>query len=161
MSTAPRLTDDLEHKILVWIRSGAFPHIAAAAEGVAPEVFDQWLERGTRKTPRPGRRYRRFARNVLQAIGVARIRAEIRALEKDPKFWLLSGPGKDRPDCPGWTGAVRARAAARPDEFNALSDPVLAPLLEQLLVALLPFPEARLAAVQTLQKFAPGSAAGG
>jgi hypothetical protein len=153
MSTRPRLTAEVEDKILVWIRSGAFPHVAAEAEGVPQEVFERWLARGD--APRAGPRYRRFAANVRKAVAVARLRTEIRVLEKDPKFWLLSGPGKDRPGCRGWASAVKVAAEAAPAGVNLFADPVLSGLLEALLAALAPFPEARKAAVQALAERAP------
>jgi hypothetical protein len=150
MSTRPRLTDALESRILLWIRSGAFPHTAAAAEGVPLKVFERWLAWGTRRSPPPRRRYQRFARNVEQAAGLCRVRAEIKILQKDPKLWLLSGPGRERPDCPGWSSATKPLARPEKREINLFADPRLAGLVEALLTALAPFPEARQAAVQAL-----------
>jgi hypothetical protein len=151
MSTRPRLTDAIEHKILVWIRSGVYPHVAAEAEGIPQEVFQRWLAHGTRRQPPPSPRYRRFAEHVRQAVAVGRMRVEIRVLEKDPKFWLLSGPGKERPDYPGWTTAVKALPPRDERVINLFADPVFAKLVETLLTALIPFPEARKAAVEALQ----------
>jgi hypothetical protein len=150
MSTPP-LTAGLEARILVWIRSGAFPHAAAAAEGVAPAVFERWLALGTRTAPRPVRRYREFAGNVLRAAGLARVRAEIKLLEKDAKVWLLSGPGRDRAGYPGWSSAVKAVPPPDDRTGSLLADPVLAGQVEKLLLALTPFPEARKAAAAALQ----------
>jgi hypothetical protein len=151
MSKRPRLTDALENKILVWIRSGAFPHIAAEAEGIPTEVFHRWMAWGTRRSPLPRERYRRFAHNVQQAAAFGRLRVEIAIRDKDPKFWLLSGPGKKRPGCPGWTSASKPLPAPDPRELNLFADPQLAGLLEKILAALAPFPEARQAAVEALQ----------
>ena len=155
MSTRPKLTDAIEHRILVWIRSGVYPHVAAEAEGVPRQVFFRWLALGTHRSPPPGPRYRRFAENVRQAAAIGRLRVEIRALEKDPKFWLLSGPGKERPDNPGWTSAQKAAPLNEKREANLFDDPVLARLVEALLAALLPFPEARKAAAEALQDKPP------
>jgi hypothetical protein len=160
MSTRPQLTDAVESRILVWIRSGAFPHTAAAAEGIPLEVFEQWLAWGTRKSPPPRPRYRRFARQVEQAAAVGRVRAEIKILQKDPKLWLLSGPGRERLDCPGWTSATKPVARPGQRDINLFADPQLAGLLEALLAALAPFPDARRAAVQALEgQAATGNAA--
>ena len=153
MSTRPRLTAALENKILVWIRSGDYPHLAAEAEGIPQEVFEQWLARGTGK--RASRRYRDFARNVRKASAIGRIRAEIRVLEKDPKLWLLSGPGKERADCRGWTSAVKGTAGAGAREVNLFAEAELAGFLEALLAALAPFPEARKAVAEALDGLAP------
>jgi hypothetical protein len=150
MST-PKLTPQLEEKILVWVRSGAYPNVAAAAEGVSLDVFERWRVWGTRKSPRPIKRYQQFAANLLSAAGFARVRAEIKVLEKDPKGWLLCGPGRERPDRPGWSTAVKA-AAAEQDGGNLWTNPVLAGQIERVLAALVPFPEARKAVVEALQK---------
>ena len=155
MSNRPKLTDAIEHKILVWIRSGVYPHVAAEAEGIARDVFERWLALGTRRKPPPGPRYRRFAENVLQAAAVGRLRVEIRALEKDPKFWLLSGPGKERPDNPGWTTALKAQPVKDQRVMNLFEDPAFAKVIEALLAALIPFPEARKAAVEALETKPP------
>jgi hypothetical protein len=150
MNTRPKLTEALEHRIVMWIRSGAHAHVAAEAEGVPYEVFDRWLERGTRKSPRPPAHYRRFAHSVRTAVAVSRIRAEIEVAKEDPRCWLLSGPGKERPDYAGWSSA--GKAMPRPDrgEVNLFADPALAGVLEAVLKALAPFPEARRAVADAL-----------
>jgi hypothetical protein len=154
MSTDPKLTAEIEDRILVWIRNGAFPHLAAEAEGVPQEVFESWLARGSQK--RASRRYRDFARNVRKAIAVGRIRAEIRVLEKDPKLWLLSGPGKERSDCPGWTATVKSVPRRDAGPANLFADPAGVALVAALLAALAPFPDARRAAAQALDGLARG-----
>jgi hypothetical protein len=155
MKTRPKLTDAVEAKILTWIRSGVYAHVAAEAEGIPWEVFEQWLGWGTRRSPRPIRRYARFAANVREAAAFGRLRAEMKIFEKDAKLWLLSGPGKERQDYPGWSSAAKAiprRAKGEPDLF---ADPALAALLEAMLNALEPFPDARRAAVAALYRPRP------
>jgi hypothetical protein len=160
MSARPRLTDAIENQICLWVRSGALPHVAAEAEGVPREVFQQWLTWGTRKSPRPLPRYRRFAQRVRTAAAVCRVRVEIQIREKDPKFWLLSGPGKEQPGYPGWTTAVKALPPAEADGVDLFADPGFIGLVHALLAALAPFPEARKVAAQALQEFVPAVGAG-
>jgi hypothetical protein len=160
MSTRPKLTDALEHKILVWIRSGVYPQVAAEAEGIPHDVFDRWLALGRRRSPPASPRYRRFAENVRQAVAVGRMRAEIKALDKDAKFWLLSGPGKERPEYPGWTTARKAPPAGDERSINLFVDPEFAKLMEALLAALMPFPEARKAAALALEVKPPDGSPG-
>ncbi len=155
MSIRPTLTDEVEDRILMWVRSGAFPEVAAEAEGVPAEVFARWMAWGSRTQPPPRPRYRRFVRNVRQAAAQARLRSEIKVREKDLKFWLLSGPGKERPGCPGWTTAVKGLPPRDEAALNLFADPALAGLLETLLAALAPFPEARRAAVEALRAAEP------
>jgi hypothetical protein len=153
MSTRPKLTDALEDRILVWIRSGAFPQVAAEAEGVPRAVYQQWIERGTRTSPPPIPRYQRFVRKIQKAAGVGRIRAEIALREKDPKTWLLSGPGKEQEDSPGWSSAVKPRPGRKDGESAPGGHTQLAALIEALLEALEPFPVARQAAAEAVEHY--------
>jgi hypothetical protein len=151
MDTRTKLTDAIEHKIIAWIHSGAFAHVAAEAAGVRPEVFEQWLAWGTRTRPRPIPRYRRFAHHVRQAVAVGRLLAEARVYDKDPKTWLLSGPGKEQADCPGWSATVKAVPRRSRSEVNLLADPRLADLVQNILKALEGFPDARQAVAAALE----------
>jgi hypothetical protein len=119
--------------------------------GVPRPVFEQWLERGTRKS-RPSSRYRRFAENVRTALAVCRIRAEIVMVQKDPRTWLLCGPGKDRLDYAGWSSAIKGEPREDQTEINLLADPALARIMEAVLAALTPFPEARQAVAAAIQR---------
>ncbi len=90
---------------LAYIRAGGYPHVAAAAAGVPPRVFRVWLERGERDDAREP--YRGFVAGIVQASAQSRLVAEHAVLQKDPKFWLKHGPGKETPESPGWSGEVK------------------------------------------------------
>jgi hypothetical protein len=143
-----QLTPEAETGLLMAIRSGAFPHLAAEAYGVPRQRFAAWLARGRRKGTTE--RYRRFAEEVRQAIAKARIRAEMQALVKDPKFWLKHGPGKETTTSPGWTNPAKAQTAR---EREGVSDAELSRLLAKLLQVLQGFPEAHAAVVEALREF--------
>jgi len=42
----PKLTDDVQHKIVSAIAMGAYDHVAARYAGVAPRQFYRWMKRG-------------------------------------------------------------------------------------------------------------------
>src|SRR5262249_33979079 len=77
------------------IRSGAYPQVAAEAAGVHRKVFLAWLGRGER--PKAREPYRSFAAEVRQAAAMSRVKAETDLREKDPRFWLKHGPGRETP----------------------------------------------------------------
>ncbi len=152
-----RLTPGLQAMILQFIRAGSYDWVAAEAAGVPRSLFEHWLRVGEASPRRP---YREFFYEVMRARAEARVAAELTALKKDARFWLRYGPGRDRPDQPGWgtrlTPVDNASAAAEPFaslEFNRL--------LAALSRALEPFPEARVAAAKALQPFHLRSPASG
>ena len=115
----PRLTPALEAQIVSFIRAGGYDWLAAAAAGVPPAVFGDWMHRGA---TRPRQPYRHFYQEVEQARAQARLSAEIEARQKDPRYWLSHGPGREAPGAPGWTMPVRA-AAARASQAKAAPSP--------------------------------------
>jgi hypothetical protein len=153
-----RLTPQLSQNIVAGIRSGGYAHVAAQAWRVPPEIFDDWLRRGSRKGAREP--YASFAQDVLEARAQARLRAEIAAFAKDPKAWLHHGPGRESADNPGWSAQVKP-AEVGAAESNPFLDPDLLELFHQVLTLLTPFPEARRQLVQTLVErgLAPASRA--
>ncbi|HYV38529.1 MAG TPA: hypothetical protein VE988_22785 [Gemmataceae bacterium] len=89
--------------------------------------------------------YRMLATEVRQAIGWARLKAEMELHENDAKTWLLYGPGKETAVREGWgRGGKTAGAETESDDWME----VCALLVE----ALAPFPEARMAAAEALAK---------
>jgi hypothetical protein len=138
----------------VRVQGGAFPHVAAEAAGVPAEVFQDWMERGSR----PGARepYRSLAERVRHAHGYARCMAEIALRENDPKAWLLNGPGKKSADLPGWSAPLKGQP--NPDEgaVNVLLEPQMQALLKSLTAVLEPFPDARAALAKALEARAKG-----
>src|SRR5580765_8574457 len=93
MADKLRLTPELTRQIASAIRAGGYPHVAAEAYGVPKDVFDDWLKRGNTKNA--WEPYRSFAIEIRQAFAQARLRAEMAGYEKDPKAWLIHGPGRE------------------------------------------------------------------
>lgn len=138
MTTKIELTPELERSILAAIRAGGFPHVAAAAFGVPSRLFKKWLRRGVRHKNSV---YASFARNVCQAQATARLAAEMKTHDKDPRLWLRSGPGRETPEAVGWTTFVRPRV--RPlRRLNLFASPDFLQLLASLRAALATHPEA-------------------
>ena len=73
--------------------------------------FDDWLRRGNEKNA--WEPYRTFAIDVRQAFAQARLRAEVAGFEKDPKAWLIHGPGRESEQQPGWVSRSSRRRCTR------------------------------------------------
>jgi hypothetical protein len=146
------VTEAIVADITSRVQGGAFPHVAAEAAGVPAEVFQDWMERGSR----PGARdpYRSLAERVRNAHGHARCMAEVDLRQTEPKAWLLNGPGKNSEALPGWSTPVKGQSAER-DAVNVLLERQLQAFLATLLEALGPYPEARAAVAAA---FAPAAA---
>ncbi|MGL4551515.1 MAG: hypothetical protein ACRC33_10040 [Gemmataceae bacterium] len=147
-----RLTPVAQAQIVAFIRAGAFPHAAAEAAGIPAAVFDRWLSIGSPLGRPPGwKRHKLYTTlwdAVLQAVAQSRVAAEVEAHRDEAVRWLMSGPGRDRPDAPGWSHPVRPRPAAA--AAGGLNDPALQKLFADLVRVLEPFPEAREAAAKAL-----------
>ena len=140
------LTPAIEAQIVSFIRAGGYDWLAAAAAGVPPPVFQDWMHRGARSGRPP---YRHFYLEVEKAKAQGRLSAEIETRQKDPRFWLTHGPGREAPGAPGWTMPVRAVVPHEP-EVDVFMSPELVKLFLALLDTLAPFPEARAAVSQML-----------
>jgi hypothetical protein len=147
-----RLTKALEAQIFGFVRAGGFPQVSAQAAGIGPNVLTAWLRQGRRPDAREP--YRSFACGFDQAVAMSRLKAEIEVREKDPRFWLKHGPGRERPLAPGWTNPVKALAS-----HEAHADPLVMlewnRLTQRLLTALEGFPEARKALAAALDEANP------
>jgi hypothetical protein len=108
-----------------------------------------WLGRGEKPRARP--LFRGFAENIRQAAAAARMQAEIELKEKDPRFWLKHGLGRETPDYPGWAGEVKPADLVDPHALPAVDGPEWNRLCYRILTALEPFPEARLALADVLR----------
>src|SRR5258708_2146024 len=144
------LTQDLGDRIATAIRAGAFPHVAAEPYALPPALHHDYLRLGNQPDATP--LYRNFADVIRQAIAQARLKAEMAALDKDPKFWLKSGPGKGTEKNPGWTNPAKPDTAIDDAESALAAHPELLRLGSEILKALEPFPEARFAVAKTLLK---------
>lgn len=146
---SPKLTPEIQQHIVAFLRAGGFPEVAAEAAGVPRAVFESWLSRGEAEGARPP--YRGFAIAVRQAMAQARLGAEVEARNARPLDWLRSGPGRDQPRRPGWSGPAKAGSSGEAGP-PTLRHPEIQALLATILEALEPFPEARAAVVRALEK---------
>jgi hypothetical protein len=140
MNTKIKLTPEIEQQIMAGIRAGGYAHVSAAAFGVPEQIFDTWLKWGTSKTAKDP--YKRFARNIEQAKAQARLKAEMTAMENDPRFWLKNGPGRDLPDKPGWAAMVRPILTGNQQTVNLFMSPEFLQFMHTLRAVLAPFPDA-------------------
>jgi hypothetical protein len=140
--------------VCAFIRAGAFPHAAAEAAGVPRDEFEKWLGYGTpnrrKKGWRPHKTFTPLWRAVMEAKAQARIRAEMKTFEEDPGRWLTQGPGKDKPNDPGWSRVVRPVVNETNAQVNVLLDPGMQGLFASILQILAPFPDARAAIADAL-----------
>jgi len=100
---------EVESRIVSAIRNGAFPLVAAEVNGIPREVFATWLRRGERTHASP--RWRSLRDKIREAVAYARLKAETESLRDDSRTWLKHGPGRELPDAPGWSNAVKPCAA--------------------------------------------------
>lgn len=107
------LTYALLERICQRIRGGAFEHVAAEAEGIPRQIFNDWLQRA--ETPRPRRIYRDLKEMVMQAHAHSRYMAEVKMRLENPRFWLLHGVGKETRHALGWS---RPADASGPNELS-------------------------------------------
>jgi hypothetical protein len=148
----PRLTATIEAAIVAYIRAGGYPHVAAEAAGVPLDLFEHWLQKG--QSAKGAALYRRFHAAVQEAKAQARLAAETAALKNKPIDWLKSGPGKETAVNAGWTTAARPGGSSSAAAEDVLGSAPWQGLLQELLEALAPFPEARVAVARALDKLA-------
>lgn len=137
-----------QRAICAFTRQGAYPHVAAQAVGLPLATYDKWMSIGASKTRSI---HGIFRLAVLEAQSQARLAAEQALFTDDPVAWLKAGPGKERPDNPGWsTSAKPAAAAQQATQVNVFSGE-LALVMQRILAALAHFPDARLAVAAVLE----------
>jgi hypothetical protein len=153
------LTAEVQRNICAFITAGTFEHVAAEAAGIPRETYEDWLRLGNPTGRlRPGKRsqwkphklYTPFWYAVLKAKAHARLKAEMAALAEDPVAWLKSGPGKDKPNDPGWSSSIRPVVRESNTQVNVLLSPELQGVFGSILQVLAPFPEARAAVSEAL-----------
>ncbi len=74
------------------IAQGAYPWVAAVAEGVQKSVFYAWMD----ETVKKGEPYKTFRARINSAMAEARSSAETRIHANNPALWLTKGPGRER-----------------------------------------------------------------
>lgn len=130
----------LGQQIAAAIRAGGFPHIAALAFGVGRRQFENWRRLGRHEeSDEP---FRSFARDVDEAIGQSRLRAEMSVFTETPKLWLQHGPGRETEGSPGWTSLAKPIVRTR-RERNVLLDPEAMAAFERVFAVLADHPELR------------------
>lgn len=93
-------TPERLEQIFDYMRKGVFPAVAVEATGIPADVFFEALAHGKEHVNSP---YRTIYTTFLMMQAQARAGAEMRVYEESPLAWLLHGPGRDRPNHPGWT----------------------------------------------------------
>lgn len=136
-----KLTDEIERQILASIRAGGFPHVAAQAWGVPLHIWNLWKEWGTKEN-QPVKKYKDFFNKVCQAEAQARLKAEMAAMQDDPRFWLKNGPGKEGDGNPGWTAVVRPMIKNNNQTINLFTSPDFLKFMAIMRQVLAPYPEA-------------------
>lgn len=125
----PLFTTKTAEQIVMYIRAGTYPWVAAEACGVPRAVFQRWL---SLPDSEGGVRFHAFRIEVMKAAAQARAKAEIDLREANPSYWLRYGPGRETSDQPGWSAPPRAisgKSSAAPD---CLDDPEFLDLLHRL-----------------------------
>lgn len=96
-------------------------------------------------------RFKQFVRKVRQAKAQARLLVEIEVRERDPRFWLTRGPGRETEGNPGWSKEVKPHITKNQQTINLLYSPEWNSLWAHILKVLSAFPEARAALAAELQ----------
>lgn len=73
--------------------------------------------------------FREFREEIEQASREARVHAEIDVRKTKPLDWLLKGPGRNRPDDPGWSQSLELAGKV---DTSASTDADLAVALEEI-----------------------------
>ena len=119
-----KYTPEVHRQIVASIRAGAFAHVAAQAAGINPATYWRWMAS-------PDKKFAQFREDIEAAQAQARLSAELHVKKADPQFWLLHGPGRERPGNPGWSkqtaitggdgGPVQAEVKAPEFDLGQLS----------------------------------------
>ena len=146
---ARRPTPEITQKVAAYVSQGAFPTTAAGAAGVDPELHREWMDRGAKPNSRAC--YHEYRKAVHEAFCKARVLAEIKCYDENPKTWLTKGPGRETELVEGFAREVKKSTITNThNTVNLLADPATSAILTLLLEALQSFPEARKAVVNAL-----------
>lgn len=149
----PKLSDELITQICLAIKSGAYEHVAAEANGVPRAVYKQWMLTAERRsTGKYLKLYQKLHHEVTKAKAWARMMAEIEMRKNQPDKWLMHGPGRETSTDPGWSRPAKAtdRAQISNTKINILGSPEAGGMISKILDALAKHPEARDAVLEKL-----------
>jgi hypothetical protein len=97
------------------IEGGAFDWVAAEAAGISRRTFYDWMKRGEAgEEP-----FAELVGVLRRARATARVGAERTVRLRDPLAWLRLGPGRERPEEPGWTLPPKPAAPGGAEESEA------------------------------------------
>ncbi len=146
MARPTLFTPERHRAIVAAIRAGSFAWVAAEANGISQTTLKAWMRKGERARREP---YRTFALEVRQARAQARLSAELEVRRAEPFAWLRFGPGRERPEEPGWTESKEVKHSGTFDVIHSVEWTRLASAIQ---AALEPYPDARLAVAEALEK---------
>lgn len=135
----PRLTPTRQRLICSFLRSGAYPFVAAEAAGIPRERFIFWMN-----NRRP------FREAVLAAMAEARLTAESKVFATNPLGWLKHGPGKETSEAAGWTNPARGPSTQSGSGGKLLDRPDVQQMMTTLLRVLEPYPDVKVAVAEAL-----------
>lgn len=125
-----KLNAEVHQEIVAYTRAGSFAWVAAVAAGVSKTTFYRWMQKGDSETRGP---YFDFANDVRQAQAQARVAAETEVRRTSPATWLRFGPGRDRPDEPGWTDQRQITGPDAGPVLKEIDDDALRAILRRLI----------------------------
>jgi hypothetical protein len=128
MARKTLLTPALIDEVCEVIKRGSFDYVAAESVGITKTTFYNWLKEGADLDGDPVKVV--FFAKVTEARALARRTAEARVFEENPFVWLRYGPGRERPDAPGWTSetVVTLQSGSKPilltwdDDANSITE---------------------------------------
>lgn len=112
----PTLLEELPEEkmeaMVLSIRAGTWPHIAARAVGIPKSTFFSWMQKGEQGIAP----YAAFRDRIEEAHAIARGDAEKWVRVDEPLAWLRYGPGRERKgeEGQGWAGPPEAVSAVPP-----------------------------------------------
>jgi hypothetical protein len=138
MNYGTRLTPELEHQILAFIRAGSFVHDAFRAAGVPDRAWQRWMDPAHTR----GKFYN-LQNKIKQAQATARIIAAQSVKKDDPFKWLANGPARDAPGEPGWAAMANPVEPTATGKIDPLQFPEFVRFVNNVRIVMALFPEAR------------------
>lgn len=106
ISKLAQLDDESYSQMIQYVRLGCYDWVAAQSIRITPETFARWMRIGSTSKKKKDAEYRQFYTDVSQARAYARMIAEVNVKKDSPSTWLRCGPGRTKPNLPGWTDEI-------------------------------------------------------